>query len=540
MTTSAMTPEALGASVINELLKGGSPNGVLAVECGVLGGAVDQCYVAHATGGTPAVIKLFNSLLRSDKQLAAVMGGHNTTLVRKGVPELPKDATVIYQHLEPCGFWLDEYVTFARQAAPMTPVSFHEAAGLAAVSAAVARRLVLPAGTKRIYPNLFFLLIAPSTLHRKSSGMEVMQQVLDAAGLSQLLLPQHASPEALSQELGTAVPGTLGQWDVVAKEEWISSRAFAAQRLWMLDEVSGLFDNMRREVYAGLLNLLLRMYECPERIVEQTISRGRQVIQHSYLTFLGASTPSSMAAHLSNPRYWTDGLWARFVILAPDVRPEWKFFEESLPVPVSVTGGLNQIMRLFPMPKAELVEVGDGGKGQAISVHGAGSMEIAYHEPGVWPAWEAYAKATGYTIVSSGDIDPSLYGNYGRMGTLLMKVALLFAAMDSHSLPVTVGLRHLARAQQLVERWRHGLHKVWTEGIEVDETRTEDRILGLLAKAGPLGLVARDIYRPLHLTGKGVRELLEEMQRSGQVESAKRTTNGRSIDVWRLVSGANP
>jgi hypothetical protein len=112
----------------------------------------------YADGGTPAVIRGFDALARAHRHVASLVAGTPPApaSTSPAVPPLPTPATEVYTHLAPCAHWLDAYITFACQAAPMSPLSFHEAAGLYAVSVTVARRLALRVGTDAIYPNLFF------------------------------------------------------------------------------------------------------------------------------------------------------------------------------------------------------------------------------------------------------------------------------------------------------------------------------------------------------------------------------------------------
>src|SRR5690606_34970415 len=141
-------------------------------------------------GGTIEVRATFNGLVRAHPDLARLLAGHHTTpSPRPPAPELPQPAQAITEHNAPCGTWLDDYVAYAAQAAPMTPMSFHELAGLMAVSIAVAGRLHLPLPARSLYPNLYALFLAPSTIAHKSTGFGLLEQLLQQAGINHLLMP---------------------------------------------------------------------------------------------------------------------------------------------------------------------------------------------------------------------------------------------------------------------------------------------------------------------------------------------------------------
>lgn len=504
--------------------------------------------------------ELLRAADRQKKAIAALVGGDEEAARRalnghipqrpvisappvpQGCPVLPSEATAIFdEQLEGCAPWLDSYIAFARRAAPMTPYAFHEAAGLMAASIAVARRLVIYPSTTAIYPNLFVLFLADSTIYSKTTGLRVLKDLFIHAGLEHLMLPQRMTPEAFVQELGTMVPSTLQSWDETARAAWLRERGVAAQRGWVLDEASRLFDSFKRDFNTGLLPLMLDLYECPTTITEQTISRGRITVSDAYLSFFGAATPAAMNEHMTNRALWVNGLWARFVLIVPDERPDWTFFPPTISYPGELLRGLRQLATLFPMPTAEIVTTNDNGgrEQQAVVVRGREPPSRAVLDMGVWQAWEAYCKATRHTLLLTGDVPGPLNASYGRLGIQAMKVALLLAALDSEELPVHVGLRHFARAQMIVEGWRGMLHQLWGEGVTTEEAQQSDKVLALLAKASGQAVPTRDIYRPLNMASGEVRATLDELAKTGQVERIQtKAANGRNVEAWRMVTTA--
>lgn len=495
----------------------------------------------HAAGGRAAVIRGFDALARASRNVAALVARTPPTpsSTNPAVPPLPAEATVVYEDLDPCATWLDEYIACATEAAPMSPPGFHEAAGLYAVSVAIARRLALRVGTDAIYPNLFFLFVAPSTLYLKSTSFKVLRRLFQAADLAHLLLPQRMTPETLTQELGTAVPSTFANWHEAVRERWVRERAFAAQRGWMLDEASRLLNGLKRDFNAGMTELILDLYECPDETSEQTISRGRTLVQQAYLSFFGATTPTSAAPHLANEELWHNGWWARFLLLTTDTVPEWAFFPPERSIPRAVVQGLQQVNVLFPTPHAELVDVETetGEHRRVVQVYGTQPPLSVVLGPGVYRAWEAYTKAVRYDLLRSGTVPEVLWSCYGRFGTHLIKVAMCLAVMDAPHVPVVIDVRHLARAQQLLEQWRSALHTLRRDGLTTQEARTSDKVLALLAEAGAAGLLARDIYRPLGIKAAEARLILEELALAGQViKYVSTAANGKTVEVWRIAT----
>jgi uncharacterized protein DUF3987 len=537
MTIPTDDPAEAFRAAVQSLLDGNAPNGVLPAHVGGYGQQLEQFHDAHASGGTPAVKRLAATLARNDKGIAQILASNapEKPIKRRGCPVLPHEAMQVYAQAAPCAQWLDDYITFALQAAPMGPRSFHEIAGLFAVSVAIARRLKLSVSIGDIYPNLFALWIGDPAIYSKTSAMRALTRLLNDAGLKHLLLPERLTPEAMMLQYSLSIPPTLDQWQPEAKEQWIKEKAYAARRGWVMDEAARLFNSLKVDYNAGLLGLLLQLYDCPDEKSEETTGRGRIIVSDTYLSFFGVATPYGMAEHFTNRTLWETGLWSRFALMMPDSVPPWQFLGDHIPMPGALLRRFREIFDLFPPRAAQLIE-SDDSKKRYIHLMGTSDPTPAILGPGVRAAWEAYAKATRYDLLLTGHIDKALYGSYGRFGTQAVKVAMLLATMDTEEIPVKVEVRHWVRAQQIVEGWRAGLHRIWTEGVQTDEERDTDRILARLSEAGQKGLLARDIYRSLTLKSSDANVMLGELEHAGQVEKVPGVNaNNRAVIYWRLV-----
>lgn len=106
---------------------------------------------------------------------------------------------------------------------------------------------------------------------------------------------------------------------------WTARRAYAAQRGMILDEMSGLMAGAGKDYNAGLVESLLRFYDCDPRYERSTRAQGQVIVRNSSLCLLGASTPAAMFPHIRSERLWAMGWWPRFAILTPEEqRPAWQ------------------------------------------------------------------------------------------------------------------------------------------------------------------------------------------------------------------------
>lgn len=524
----------LARKTLQGLLNGEAPNGIPPEICGPWGEIIHIAYTAHARGGNPAVRQVIDASAKANRGLAQLLAGDEfrNTNPPDTMPALPDHTQSIYQELAPCGAWLDTYVSYALQAAPMTPKVFHETAGLIAASTAIAGRLCLPLAARPLYPNLYALFLSPSTIAHKSTGFGVLEQTLQSAGIHHLLMPHKAPPEAFVADLD---PQKLPGKRIQNMDFFLARRAFAAQRCYLRDEVSALFSGLKREFNAGLLELLLGIYDVQPRYEESTISRGDVVIEHGYLTFFGASTPIEMAPHLASTSNWTNGLWARFALISVDQPGTFVFFPQHVTGMQTVAAGLKALYTLFPVPEAEYAEYAedDGLKERRIVVTGVMPPSNVILANGVWDFWRTYSE-TMHEFLCHGDLDEALNANYGRFGAQAMKLAMLLAAMDTTELPVKVELRHYARAQTIAETWRESLHRIWTHQGMTAETRLMLRIQTKLERAGMQGVTARILCKSLKAKIKDVDEVLALMHKAGQI--IKHDTigqNGRHMEVWQ-------
>lgn len=547
------------AAVIARLVRGDPPNGV-----DLAGLEKPWNYIAKTVISANGIgrVDAFESALKeindADQIRAAVFSsdpnfGNTNELTQDDnestfiplsvdVPELPENARLsegLIAEAESAGRWLNDYKAFASKASPMTAMEFHEATGLTILSATVARRARLQVSSTEIYPNLYVLEIAPSTLLRKSTGFSLANNVMEAAGLRFLILPSSMTPESFLLEMSRRKSKDFAAWEQKDQEEWQAERLFAAQRIWLIEEASCLFDSFDQKYRAEFLPIILELYDCPSVKSIFTVGRGRQILREPYLTICGPTTPAALKAHLNNPVYWSNGLWARFALVTPsNHKPNWNFWPEKLEIPSCLVSALNNLgTKKLPMPTFD-------SSGQVEPVTPA-AISLA---PQVWERWESYAKALEYDLLLKKCVDSRLHANYGRFATLAIKVATLLAtsdwASDGGTSTPMIELKHWARAQIVVESWRASVHRLIESSNRDDKNDDLDtKILRLLTN-NPKGISTREFANNLGMTEPRKRQELEQrlgyMKKDGLIQSGKRKPKrGPEAEVWLLSQKQN-
>lgn len=417
------------------------------------------------------------------------------------VPELPEAARILVdQGLGVCP-WLDCYIDYASKVSPMTPPDFHESAALWLASVAIARRLVLKMPFGDIYPNLFILWLAETTLFHKTTALN-LARAISREVFPHLLAYQDTTPEAFLSDMAGQQPANFGGMTEAEQQDWKRERNFSAQRGWVIDEMSGLMSGAGKDYNAGLLETLLRFYDCDPHYTRSTRAQGRVVVTNSYLALLGASTPAAMAFHLTSERLWGLGWWPRFALLTPpEERPDWKDAIAAVQ-PSMITSDLARLYKRLPVadypehPKPIDVILGKD----------------------VYQAWQDYNRAMSFDLLTP-DLDMHLWGTYGRMPSHMIKIAMILAAFDwPEGGTCKIELRHLARAFSIAEKWRASAHRAKNLSGASNFEQMKKRILRQVSKH-PEGATLRDIYMGLRDKTPGEIELsLSDMVLAGILE----------------------
>lgn len=420
-----------------------------------------------------------------------------------------------------CAEWLDTYIEYAEAVSPMTPRVFHESGGLWLLSTAVARRLVLPMAHGAVYPNLYIIWLAATTLYRKTTGQAVPRDIATRL-FPWLIAPQDNSPEALLNDMAGAEPPNLVHLTTDMQDEWRKQRNFAAQRGVVMDEMSGLMASAGRDYNAGLLEGYLRFYDCEKSYKRSTRGQGLQVVRNAYLSMLGASTPAALGPHISSGVLWANGWWPRFAILTPpEIRPAWEE-PRFTPEPPGIAAGLQRLLERLP-------------KGIWPSPAEALEVEI---EPDAARHWAKYNKALSYDLQTE-ELDERFQGTYGRLPTQALKVAILLAALDWHNeMPAPViEERHLLRALETVEQWRESVHRAITLTASDVQDRVAARILRYVVESGANGVTKRDIRRKMRdVNTRKIEDGVDQLVNFGEIEAVEHKTAGRSKVVYLRIT----
>jgi len=180
--------------------------------------------------------------------------------------ELVTTRNIYFRELIPETGVLREYFDYAEPITDSPPV-YHLFTGLATIGAAIGNKAYINFGPNRIYANLWIILLAPSSIFRKTTCINISRSVLDRIS-PQSIFAHHITTEKLLQELNNHPAGIITPY-----------------------EFKSLMMMLAKDYNNGLKELLVEIYDSPASLKRSTIGNSFE-IQNPSLSILSASTLS--------------------------------------------------------------------------------------------------------------------------------------------------------------------------------------------------------------------------------------------------------
>jgi hypothetical protein len=167
--------------------------------------------------------------------------------------------------LLPSNGFLKDYLDYA---SPLTeaPEVFHVFVGLIIMSIVVNRQIYIQFGDRMILPNLWVVLIAPTSLYRKSTAIAMGTDLLRVYK-PELMMPNEFTPEALVESLKDSPIGLLVHY-----------------------EFKSLLEMVNRPYMMGAKPLLAELYDCPSVFTRKLKNKPTIVLKNPFLSLIAATT----------------------------------------------------------------------------------------------------------------------------------------------------------------------------------------------------------------------------------------------------------
>lgn len=368
-------------------------------------------------------LDLWHDVIRAQETVRAtkaIISGH------KGDISLPGLATEEeFSALEPT--FVERYIDWAAKMGDAAK-QYHEAGAFVILSSLLSGNLRVDSNIGLIVPNLWFMILADTTLTRKTTAMDRAMDLLEEVETDSVLATD-GSVEGLMQAL--------------------SGRP-RRPSVFLRDEVTGLVEAMVRKDYmAGMLETLTKLYDA--RSLKRVLRKEEINVRDPILIIFSGGIKNRMEAILQD-EHVTSGFLPRFLIISAESSVE------SIQ-PLGPRDVVNSFERESLRQELAILKENYTVPSPEISV--AGHTIVAPPEIQAKltdEAWERY-NSIYFSLISSAveTSRPEIYTPvFDRFSNSILKMSVLIAAsrqQPNDERVITVDLQDIVRAAYYGDKW---------------------------------------------------------------------------------------
>jgi len=390
----------------------------------------------------------------------------------------------------PKGF-VEHYIDWASSLGDAA-YQYHQAGAFILLSAILCGSVKLPTSFGNIYPNLWFMILADTTLTRKTTSMDIAMELLEEVDPNTIL----------------ATDGSI--------EGMFTSLSLRPNQpsIFLRDEFSGLIESMAKKDYmAGMPEMLTKLYDgkLQKRILRKEIIEVRD----PRLIIFGGGIKNRVTSAVTFDHV-ASGFLPRFIFITA----------ESDVSKIKPLGPPTQKITLERgIISAELKEIYDHYNGVRLLHFAGADAEIeskkefdAYLTD---DAWERYNKLE-FKLVELGTQSalPDIYTPIGdRLSKSILKAAVLIAsARQRDNDTVLVELQDILRAIKYGEQWRAYSQEIIENVGKSTTERKLDTILESIRKRGNEGASRSRIMRTFKLSSREAVAVFDTLVDRGIIE----------------------
>jgi hypothetical protein len=385
---------------------------------------------------------------------------------------------------------IEDYITWAASVVDAPP-QYHQAGAFTILSAIMASDVKLPASHGTVQPNLWFMILADTTLTRKTTSMDMAMDML-----------QELEPEAI---LGT--DGTIeGIFDEMSIRPGKAS-------VFLKDELTGFLDSVAKKDYlSGMIESLTKLYD--GKLMKRVLSKRSVTVRNPvFIIFSGGI--KSKVYKLLNYDQVTSGFIPRFVFITADadvtkVKPIGPPTEQDLTVRNTLLNRLREMHKRYSNTMVSIVVDG-------VPVGATKKSWSATMTPNAWREYNRY-EAEMLMFAQNHANSEIMLPCVSRLCQSGLKAALLIAASRMVSDEIEVTELDMLHAFFYVDIWRNYLLEVLANiGKNAYETQLE-LIVSALKKAGPAGMLRGEIMRQFGLTKRAADDVIDTLHQRFYIE----------------------
>jgi Protein of unknown function (DUF3987)/RepB DNA-primase from phage plasmid len=392
--------------------------------------------------------------------------------------------------------FVDRYIVWASSLGDAA-TQYHQAGGFVILSALLAGRVHLPTSFGTIKPNVWFMLLADTTLTRKSTAMDIAMDLLDLVDDNTLLATDGS------------IEGLLGGLAVRAGQPSIFLR----------DEFSGLIEQMvKKDYYAGMAEAFTKLYDgkTQKRMLRKEVI---EVKDPTLIIFAGGIR--NRVCSLLTHEHVSSGFIPRFIFITAEsntdrIKPMGPPTEIDQTERDRLVDEMREIAKTYQVQEEQIAVKNPTTGKMFLQIRTSGTHQAKLTEE----AWVRYNQLErDMMTIALRAPSPEMYTpTYDRLCKSALRIAVLIAASMQRPLPdenVRVGLEHILAAIAYVEDWKRYTDEILA-GIGV--TAYEGRLQNILEsiKRSP-GISRSELMRKYHLTARDANTVFDTLEMRGDI-----------------------
>lgn len=387
--------------------------------------------------------------------------------------------------------FIERYIEWARQLGDAAP-QYHQAGAFMALSSLLAGYVKLPTSFGTILPNLWFMILADTTLTRKSTAIDIAMDLVMEID-DDVILATDGSIEGLL----TMMAGRPGRPSV-----------------FLRDEFSGLLEQItKRDYYAGMPELLTKLYDgkMQKRVLRKEVIEVREPI---LIVFAGGIR--NKITGLLTYEHVSSGFLPRFVFITAEsdiskLRPLGPPTDQAMGNREAIKTELADITKHYQRTQQMVVP-------RTSQVIESKVVWDARLTPEAWMRYNMLEAAMLQAGMESQMPDITTPVN-DRLSKSILKAAVLIAASRQRGETVVVEEKDILRAAYYGSQWRVYAREVMSNVGKGSVERQLDTIIRAIEKTP--GVSRSMLMRNYHLNARDADATFSTLEQRGLLTREK-------------------
>jgi len=358
------------------------------------------------------------------------------------------------------------------------PERFALWAGISCLSAMLERRIWIDMNIFTIYPNMFIIFVADSGTVRKSTAIDMTENLLSKTDPGPNLIAHKITPEALIDALQTVRSDDPS----ILLKETCGGMVVADELVTFLNKDS--YDR-------GLGSFCIKMWDCPNRFEYRTRNKGMSEINYGHLSLLGGATIHTLRESLPIQSLG-DGFSSRVIFVYEDIIPP------AVPRPVQLKG-----FKKIEQDLIQHLQTLANLKGEVIISQEAGEF---FDEEYIRFRRESRHEESQFVAYAS------------RRDKHLLKVAMCLMAAEGEGM--TIETHHLQGAKILLEEIEAKMQTVFDRIVMTEVGALTEAVLAAIRNAGREGISRVNLLKKFshRLSAYDVGKIVIDLKNTERIE----------------------